>query len=372
MNKELHDKLNSLNPVENNDNLSWDNVGDNILREVSNRKKKKRRKILFWWIGSLGLILFGSISYFSIVDQSKYPATIESQNIPYSKDMRTATHNSPNVSNKSLKSKDSFDDPSRVVDINYPVSTETSRDLSTSQAMVKVTESSVQIIQSKTSREYDYLDTGDTNTTLTSPLNDTSYTEGLWSEDLLQNQNLIVTNTEDDISITNPITTSREEIIIDYLEYKMALQVGLSDLQIRSLPSDIILIDRARPNMQKHRITLFGGATLSDIQDHYTNASSLVGSFSGIDYNYLINRHLNISVGLQQEQYRFRTQFISMNPQLVYSPGTVETVYQLNGQPELTIETDSIPGVRIRRFSHYNTVNLTTIPLSVGTKKRDL
>jgi len=93
-----------------------------------------------------------------------------------------------------------------------------------------------------------------------------------------------------------------------------------------------------------------------------------LGTQVQLRYTQPLSRKAFLSTGLEWRRYRFRTAFEStdLNARL-YRPGTVDTIIRntLTGE-EQTVTTDTIAGIRTRRFGNDNAVSELGVPLLVG------
>ncbi|MEO0731380.1 MAG: hypothetical protein AAFZ52_00990 [Bacteroidota bacterium] len=130
-------------------------------------------------------------------------------------------------------------------------------------------------------------------------------------------------------------------------------------------------------NFDRQEISLmvtFGGSVF---QSGYTDSAPWLAEerngFSpslGLRYERPFAANWLLSTGVDLRNYRFRTAFenVDTNARL-YRPGTVDTIFRnlVTGE-ERTVFTDTIPGVRVRKFGNDNTVTEIGFSLLLGRR----
>ena len=93
----------------------------------------------------------------------------------------------------------------------------------------------------------------------------------------------------------------------------------------------------------------------------------LLGWQTSVRLQRSFNKNWHLAFGLQWQELRYRTHFNQREMVNLYRPGTIDTIFvnQFTGE-ETYVYRDSVPGVRTRRFQHYNRHTAWQAPIVVG------
>ncbi|MEM9929221.1 MAG: hypothetical protein AAF840_05355 [Bacteroidota bacterium] len=189
-------------------------------------------------------------------------------------------------------------------------------------------------------------------------------------------EKVMATPLEDESTVlTTPVSTVEDFYAVEQVN---SLPIAFLSLQEKTLTPGI-----QRPTMPAPEAT--GRSTIAltlgvaSFQSGYEGEAPWLASEQNewspevaLRYERKLGKGWFLSAGPELRNYRFRTAFENTDPNArIYQPGTVDTIFRnLTTGEESIVTTDTVPGVRTRRFGHDNTVLELGISLLLGREWR--
>lgn len=317
--------------------LSWDNMGAAILRGVE--KRKKQRRLLWWWgVGGLSMVVVGIFFLFNPTQ----PQKIDALPIPLIGTVPIST-------------------------------TENSRQLS-----------KVEVIDHSTVPQVDLENIGKQNL-----LEKKRNQPALYQQNRISNSGLVhllsskmleesATNKLIDTTEKSDLTTSKkvcpasnDQNTRKRIAPFSSLPILTQKLAIDSLETTIAPITLPlNSKNRKWQLALSGGINWwqygyqSDEINNPVLPTTLNSWQADVRLSKTITRRLTIKTGLGVQQLRFRSNHTQTETVMIHQPNTLDTVITsvFTGQ-QTFIYQDSVPGIQIRNFQHFNRHTIFRVPL---------
>lgn len=323
------------------DNLSWDKMGPAILKGIE--KRKKRRKLLIWmWGIALGFIGFSVIGWwfgYHTCDTNYLMSKLQT--------VITTTKETHTVSSKNSEKIISNINENRAEKHALTLEEMETQKRYKVQRFTKINKKKRKSTKSK--KDTFILVDGSTLPFIQPPENK----ENLSEHELLK---------EASSKITRPILSTE-------------MLPTLSSLLFTKNREFIIpppaLIKRATFS-PKWQLEMGGGINWWQKELLASNTIDSINTpLIGWQFNARINRHFgkywSIKLGLQIQNLRYKSDFEHTEGTAIYQPKTVDAIFTntLTGEQSITYR-DSIPGLKTRKFQHFNQHTTLKIPLLAG------